>query len=130
MEVLEIRDHGVVPVPEHSGNYIPELMFEADNRPQLGRLRADVKPLEISQREGPSFEVDGHTVDWQRWRFHVGWTPREGLVLFDVRYDDGTSCVRSSTGLRSPTLPFPTAARCPRTCASAPSTRASTGWVC
>ena len=88
MEVLEIRDHGVVPVPEHPGNYIPELMFEGDNRPQLGRLRTDVKPLAITQPEGPSFKVDGHTVDWQKWRFHVGWTLREGLVLFDVRYED------------------------------------------
>ena len=88
MEVLEIRDHGVVPVPEHPGNYIPELMFEGDNRPQLGRLRTDVKPLAITQPEGPSFKVDGHTVEWQKWRFRVGWTLREGLVLLDSRYED------------------------------------------
>jgi primary-amine oxidase len=88
MEVLEIEDHGVVPVPGQPGNYIPELMFEDGNRPQFERLRADVKPLAITQPEGPSFTVDGHLVEWQKWRLHVGWTLREGLVLFDVRYED------------------------------------------
>jgi primary-amine oxidase len=88
MEVLDVADHGLVPIPAHPGNYIPELMFEGDNRPQFGHLRGDLKPLHITQSEGPSFEVDGHTVGWQGWRFHVGWTPREGLVLFDVRYND------------------------------------------
>ena len=88
MEVLEIQDHGVVPIPEHAGNYIPELMFEDGNRPRFDRLRDDVKPLEIAQPEGPSFKVDGHKVEWQKWQLHVGWTLREGLVLFDVRYGD------------------------------------------
>ena len=88
MEVLEIADHGVVPVPEHPGNYIPELMFEEGNRPRFERLRADVKPLAITQPDGPSFKVDGRAVEWQKWRFRVGWTLREGLVLFDLRYED------------------------------------------
>ena len=88
MEVLEITDHGVVPVPEHPGNYIPELMFEEGNRPRFERLRADVKPLAITQPDGPSFKVDGRAVEWQKWRFRVGWTLREGLVLFDLRYED------------------------------------------
>ena len=62
---------------------------------QLGRRvrcpdrAADLKPLEIVQPEGPSFAVDGHEVRWQKWGFRVGFTPREGLVLHDVRYDDG-----------------------------------------
>jgi len=88
MEVIDVRDHGVVPLPPKAGNYAPELMFDDDNRPAFTTLRDDVKPLEITQPEGPSFTVDGHAVSWQNWRLRVGYTPREGLVLHQVGYED------------------------------------------
>ena len=88
LEVLEVTDQGVTPIPQQPGNYIPELMVEDGNRPAFTKLRDDVKQLEIIQPEGPSCTVDGHKVSWQKWHFNVGWTLREGLVLCDVRYED------------------------------------------
>jgi primary-amine oxidase len=79
MEVLRIDDYGVVPLPETSGNWAREY---------LPKARADLKPLQVSQPEGPSFAVVGHEVQWQKWKFHVGFTPREGLVLHTIRYLD------------------------------------------
>ena len=72
MEVVEVEDYGVVPIPQESGAYRP------DGRP----TRVDLKPLEVTQPEGPSFEIDGHRIRWQKWNFRIGFTPREGLVLF------------------------------------------------
>ena len=83
LEVLRIDDHGVVPIPAESGNFDVEAAI-AD----AGALRDDIKPLEITQPEGPSFEVDGRVVRWQNWELHVGFTPREGLVLNEVAYRD------------------------------------------
>ncbi len=80
LEVLRVEDHGVVPVPPESGNFDVEA---------AGPLRDDVAPLEITQPEGPGFTLDGRVVRWQRWRLHVGFTPREGLVLNRVGYEDG-----------------------------------------
>jgi primary-amine oxidase len=88
MEVIDVRDHGVVPLPEKAGNYVPELMFDDDNRPAHTQLRDDVRPIEITQPEGPSFTVDGHAVSWQKWRVRVGYSPREGLVLHQLGYED------------------------------------------
>ena len=51
-------------------------------------MRSDLKPLAISQPEGPSFTVDGALVRWQKWQFRVGFTPREGLVLHTVGWED------------------------------------------
>ncbi|HEY6471598.1 MAG TPA: primary-amine oxidase [Acidimicrobiales bacterium] len=79
-EVLEVVDLGVVPLPPKSGSYYPE-----DNGP----LRTDLKPLEITQPEGPSFEVDGNLVRWQKWSLRLGMDPLEGLVLYTVGYEDG-----------------------------------------
>ena len=83
LEVLRIDDHGVVPIPEESGNFDVEAAT-ADGRP----LRDDIRPLEITQPEGPSFELDGRVLRWQNWELHVGFTPREGLVLNQVAYHD------------------------------------------
>jgi primary-amine oxidase len=80
MKVLRVEDYGVVPLPPEGGNWAREY---------IGKVRQDLKPLEIAQSQGPSFTVDGYQVTWQKWKFRVGFTPREGLVLHTVRYFDG-----------------------------------------
>ncbi|WP_208020602.1 primary-amine oxidase [Labedella phragmitis] len=88
-EVLEVTDHGIVPIPERPAEFwTPEEIANPENIPTFPGARTDVKPLEITQPEGPSFSVDGHEVSWQKWRFRVGFTPREGLVLHQVAYED------------------------------------------
>ncbi|MDX2213794.1 MAG: primary-amine oxidase [Oculatellaceae cyanobacterium bins.114] len=79
MQVLRIEDLGVVPVPPESGEYEPQ--FQPS-------LRTDIKPLHITQPEGVSFEVNGHEIRWQKWHMRIGFTPREGLVLYTVGYED------------------------------------------
>ena len=86
---VRIEDHGSVPVPGHPGNYSPEGIKAATNVPSFPQgLRTDLRPISISQPEGPSFQVEGQQVTWQKWRFRVGFTPREGLVLHLVEYAD------------------------------------------
>ena len=80
MEVIRVEDYGVVPLPPKDGNYTPEY---------VKNYRTDIKPLEIVQPEGPSFAVSDHEIRWQKWKIRVGFTPREGLVLYDVTYQDG-----------------------------------------
>ncbi|HET9918887.1 MAG TPA: primary-amine oxidase [Ktedonobacteraceae bacterium] len=89
---VQIEDYGAVPVPTRSGNYTPEGIRAANNVPSFPQgARPDLKPISITQPEGTSFQVDGHEVRWQKWRFHVGFTPREGLVLHLLEYlDKGT----------------------------------------
>lgn len=79
-EVLFVEDLGVVPIPEESGSYYPEHQVA---------LRTDLKPIEITQPEGPSFTVEGNLVRWQRWQFRVTLDPIEGLVLHQIGYEDG-----------------------------------------
>jgi primary-amine oxidase len=89
MRVLDIEDHGVVPLPPKNGNYGAGAFEDAENIPHLPEgLRSDIKPLDIVQPEGPGFTVDGNLVQWQKWRLRVGFTQREGLVLHTVSYND------------------------------------------
>ena len=77
MEVVEVEDHGVVPLSEEAGPIEPGAW---------GPERPGLKPLEIVQPEGTSFEVDGWKVSWQGWELRVGFTHREGLVLYDLNF--------------------------------------------
>ena len=88
MEVVDVADHGVVPLPPMAGNYYPELADREDNAPASRGPRTALKPLEITQPEGPSFTVNDHEIAWSNWRLRIGFTPREGLVLHDVGYVD------------------------------------------
>jgi primary-amine oxidase len=79
MQVVRIDDLGVYPVPPEPGEYAAR--FQPS-------LRQDIKPLHITQPEGPSFTVEGHCIRWQKWQMRIGFTPREGLVLYTVGYED------------------------------------------
>jgi primary-amine oxidase len=84
-----IEDHGAVPIPTRSGNYTPTGIQAEINVPSFpAGPRTDVKPISIIQPEGVSFQVEGQQVSWQKWRFRVGFTPREGLVLHLLEYKD------------------------------------------
>jgi len=79
-EVLRVIDEGPVTVPKGPGRYGAE---------DVGPLRTDLKPIEVVQPEGPSFELDGHALRWQKWRLRFSLHPIEGLVLHQVGYEDG-----------------------------------------
>ncbi|KAG6754093.1 hypothetical protein POTOM_042101 [Populus tomentosa] len=85
MRVIEFEDRKLVPLPpaDPLRNYTP-------GETRGGVDRSDVKPLQIIQPEGPSFRVNGHYVEWQKWNFRIGFTPREGLVIHSVAYVDGS----------------------------------------
>src|SRR4029079_11776525 len=51
-------------------------------------MRTDLKPIEITQPEGPSFTVEGNLITWQKWQLRITFDPFEGLVLHQVAYDD------------------------------------------
>jgi len=71
-----------------SSEYIPELL--------PGGTRGDLKPLDVIQPEGPSFQVNGGLVEWQKWRFRVGFNAREGATIHDVHYDGRSVLYRLS----------------------------------
>jgi primary-amine oxidase len=79
-KVFKIVDEFEAPVPEESGDYEdPEV---------VGPLREGLRPIEITQPEGPSFTLDGHLLRWQGWSMRVGFDLREGLILHQISLTD------------------------------------------
>jgi primary-amine oxidase len=79
MRVIRIDEHGHWPLPPQAGNYATD---------RVPNQRQDIKPIDITQPAGPSFEVDGYQVRWQKWNFVIGFNAREGLTLHHLRYHD------------------------------------------
>src|SRR5262249_13465950 len=80
MKVIRAEEYGHWPLPPQPGNYAADRVTEK---------RAGIKPLEITQPEGSSFQVEGNHVRWQNWNFVVGFNAREGLTLHHLTYRDG-----------------------------------------
>ena len=80
MKVLRVEEHGHWPLPPQQANYAAD---------RVTNFRTDIKPLSIMQPEGPSFEVEGYRVSWQKWSFVIGFNGREGLTLNHLCYADG-----------------------------------------
>ena len=85
-EVIEVIDHaerdGVEPVPVATAG----ARYGADD---VGPLRTDLRPISITQPDGPSFTVEDGLLRWQRWSLRLGWIRTRG-----------SSCTRSPTTIR------------------------------
>jgi primary-amine oxidase len=80
-KVVQLVDEPeIVPIPKTKRNY---------HREAWPNTRSPLKPLDIVQKDGPNFSVEGWKVQWQNWSFRVGFTAREGLVLHQISYRDG-----------------------------------------
>ena len=86
-EVLRVDDHGGPPIPMTEINYDPE--FLPPPRPML-------KPLDVVQPEGVSFTMDRNAIAWDKWALAIGFNPRDGLILHDIRYEGRSIARRAS----------------------------------
>src|SRR5690606_26196230 len=83
--VIRVVDEGIVPMPKTKADF---------DRTSTPPPREVPSPILGSQPGGPGFEVDGHWISWQNWRFHLRADQRVGPVLSMVTCKDGND-VRS-----------------------------------
>ncbi|MBP2451639.1 primary-amine oxidase [Mycolicibacterium lutetiense] len=90
MEVLCVEnndsDGSSSGMPDVMGEYVPHHIPE---RIRSASRREPLKPLNVTQPDGPSFTLDGNLLQWQNWSLRVGFNHREGMTLHTVRYRDG-----------------------------------------
>ena len=79
MEVIRVEEYGKWPLPPTAADY---------NAGRVADFRSDIKPLLITQPDGPSFRLDGNQIAWQNWEFVIGFNAREGLTIHHLRYVD------------------------------------------
>ncbi|MFV0451913.1 MAG: hypothetical protein ACK5LS_06680 [Propioniciclava sp.] len=90
--VVRIIEDGPAEDPLTSGNF--------EDPALTGPVRNDLKPLHITQPEGPSFHLDGNALHWWKWDVHLGFDAREGLVLHRIRLrGPGRATARHRPGL-------------------------------
>ncbi|TKA52316.1 hypothetical protein B0A53_04784 [Rhodotorula sp. CCFEE 5036] len=78
----------IAPQPERM-DYLPDLIkAERAKHGEEWDVRRDIKPLQVIQPEGVSFEMRGNEIKWQNWKMHIGFNDREGIVLSTVQYFD------------------------------------------
>jgi primary-amine oxidase len=87
-KVFKVTDEFELPVPRESGDY--------DDEAVRGPHRTTLKPVEITQPDGPSFTLDGYALSWQGWSMRIGFDAREGLSLHQVSLQDRPVLYRAS----------------------------------
>lgn len=61
---------------------VPSVEYHPDLNGET--IPRDVKPLIVTQPEGPSFSVEGSKIKWQGWEFRVVPSVREGFAVYDA----------------------------------------------
>jgi primary-amine oxidase len=78
--VLRVVDDGVVPIPATKADY---------DATSIGTPRQVPSPIRVDQPLGPGFRMEGHVVEWQKWRFHLRPDQRAGTIISTVTYGEG-----------------------------------------
>ena len=78
-KVVDFVDTRIVPISKEDWDF---------DEQAVKKLRAAPKSLKIQQPNGASFQITSNEVSWQKWKFRYMMHPREGLVLYIVRYED------------------------------------------
>lgn len=101
MKIVELidKEKEPVPIPQTKFNYKQELLVK-----EGVELRKDIKPLEITQPEGPSFKIEGNEVSWQNWKFRVIFNTIEGLTLQNLSFFGRNVCYRA--GVSEMVVPY------------------------
>jgi primary-amine oxidase len=79
-KVIRIVDEGVTPLAKTTADYDPA---------SIGATREVRSPIRIEQPLGPGFQIQGHIVEWQKWRFHLRADQRVGTIISTLTYSDG-----------------------------------------
>jgi primary-amine oxidase len=70
---LEQSQRSRIPPPLTPQDFLPDLIEEAARKDgKEWKQREAPKPLHIVQPEGVSFKMDGHVLEWQKWKMHIG----------------------------------------------------------
>ena len=88
LEVIRVDDHGITPVPKQDVNYDREFITEPP--------RNDLKPIDVVQPEGVSFDMVGRTINWHDWSILIGFNAREAITLHNVSFANRPVCYRAS----------------------------------
>ncbi|KZK75969.1 Primary amine oxidase precursor [Pseudovibrio sp. Ad13] len=84
-KVLEVIDEGAVPLPEDDWGY------NEDEVAKRTALRAKTNPARLRQEGGPNFTIDGSEITWDIWKMRYRVDKRPGLVLSQVKANDGAN---------------------------------------
>jgi primary-amine oxidase len=78
-QVLRVVDEGSVPIAPTKADY---------DAASIGTPRQVPSPIRVDQPLGPGFRIDGHVIEWQKWRFHVRSDQRVGTIISTVTYGE------------------------------------------
>jgi len=67
---------------------VPAINYHPAGVQKQGGFRSDLKPINITQPEGVSFKMTGREIEWQNWKFHIGFNYREGIVFNNITFND------------------------------------------
>ncbi|CAK8573728.1 unnamed protein product [Lathyrus sativus] len=74
MKIIGYSDRHVIPVPKGEGTEYRASKMKPPFGPKL-------KGIALSQHDGPGFTIQGHSVSWANWVFHLGYDIQAGPII-------------------------------------------------
>ncbi|KAI3892169.1 hypothetical protein MKW92_050046 [Papaver armeniacum] len=93
-EILKIANTGNdIPIPKATDT---DYQYSRQKKNKQPLNMKPINPISMEQPLGPSFTIDGHTVNWANWEFHLKPDARAGVIISQAKVrDPDTGMLRS-----------------------------------
>ncbi|XP_026380457.1 primary amine oxidase-like [Papaver somniferum] len=93
-EILKIDNTGNdIPIPKATDT---DYQYSRQQKNKQSLNIKPINPISMEQPLGPSFTIDGHTVNWANWEFHLKPDARAGVIISQAKVrDPDTGMLRS-----------------------------------
>ncbi|KAG9153086.1 hypothetical protein Leryth_012352 [Lithospermum erythrorhizon] len=80
MKVTGYNDRAIIPIPKAQGTDYRQVK-ETDGEGERRLFRSSLEEEIIMQQDDPNFSIEGHTVRWENWEFHLAFDMRAGPII-------------------------------------------------
>ncbi|KAI3971348.1 hypothetical protein MKX01_008192 [Papaver californicum] len=88
-EIAKIANNGNdIPIPKATDT---DYQYSRQKKNKQPINMKPINPISMEQPLGPSFTIDGHTVNWANWEFHLKPDARAGVIISQAKVRDPDS---------------------------------------
>jgi primary-amine oxidase len=85
---VDLTDKKILKILDQGKNFTGPLNINYFKQDSAVATIEKLNPVQTEQPAGVNYKIKGHEITWNNWKFRYGISGREGLIIYQVSYND------------------------------------------
>jgi len=85
---VDVTDKKILKILDQGKNFTGPLDINYFKEDSAVSTIEKLNPVDTQQPQGVNYKINGHEITWNNWKFRYGISGREGLIIYQVAYND------------------------------------------